>query len=62
MEGLSVGAGVIDGDYRGEIEVVMRNLTSCSKIIEKGQAVAQLIVQPYLYPTLEKIEVMNLFM
>ena len=40
-----VGAGVIDSDYRGNIGIVLYNLSSKDFIIKKGDRVAQLIFE-----------------
>ena len=39
-------AGVVDAGYRGEVKVVMVNLSQESFIIEKGMKIAQLLIQP----------------
>ena len=54
--GLSVGAGVIDSDYRGEIRVVLQRVVTrdCSGFnpaplrLYKGDRVGQLVIVPYL--------------
>lgn len=40
--------GVIDSDYRGPIIVALHNDTPEVQIIEAGDRIAQLIIQPYL--------------
>jgi dUTP pyrophosphatase len=40
--------GVIDSDYRGEVIVALYNHSSVPQMINKGDRIAQLIVQPYL--------------
>lgn len=40
--------GVIDSDYRGEIIVALHNDSDEWRMVEPGQRIAQLIVQPYL--------------
>ncbi len=47
-EGISVEAGVIDEDYRGEVAVMLRVRFPVK--CPRGHAIAQLIVQPYLSP------------
>ena len=47
--------GVIDADYRGEITVALHNDSDTPRIIEPGQKIAQLIVQPYLTLELEEV-------
>lgn len=47
--GIEVGAGVIDRDYEGEIKVLLRNLSEKSFHIDKGQRIAQLIIEQCFY-------------
>lgn len=43
--GLKTMGGVIDSDYRGEIIIIMKNLSGDIVNIEKGQKVAQILIQ-----------------
>src|SRR3989344_6346400 len=43
--GIKTMAGVIDSGYRGEIGVVLANLSGQDYKIEKGQKIAQMLVQ-----------------
>ena len=45
--GIDVMAGVIDSDYRGEIGVLLINLSNDSKKISNGDKVAQIIFESY---------------
>jgi dUTP pyrophosphatase len=38
--------GTIDADYRGEVQVLLANLSSSPVVIQKGDRIAQLIVAP----------------
>jgi dUTP pyrophosphatase len=38
--------GTIDGDYRGEIKVILVNLGSDDFVIRRGERIAQLVVAP----------------
>ncbi len=40
--------GVADWDYRGEIMVALHNHSDEYRIVEPGQRIAQLIIQPYV--------------
>lgn len=51
-------AGVIDAGYRGEIGVVLINLGKESFKIEKGERIAQMLIQPIV--TAHIVEVENL--
>jgi len=44
---VTVNFGTIDPGYRGEIRVVMFNLSGQDYVVEKGDRIAQLIVAPY---------------
>lgn len=44
--GLVTHAGVIDSGYRGEIQVLLHNVTSGTNFIGKGQKIAQLVLVP----------------
>ncbi len=39
--------GIIDADYRGEVGVVLMNLSSDFQIVTPGQEVAQLLIVPF---------------
>ena len=43
---LSNGVGVIDSDYRGEIQVAMTNLSQTVYEIQPGQRICQLVICP----------------
>ena len=46
--------GVIDSDYRGEIIVAIHNDSHETKVISKGDRIAQLVIVPYLTNTMLK--------
>ena len=51
--------GVIDSDYRGEINVVLHNHGSAPQTIENGERVAQLLITPVLQPAYEIAETLT---
>ena len=51
--------GVIDSDYRGEVKVALYNDSSQSRVIERGERIAQLLILPYLAPEFEEAEVLD---
>ena len=59
VRGLSVEAGVIDEDYRGILQVLLRVRSEHGILLPKGHAIAQLIVQPYLAPEVEVVHCVN---
>ncbi len=44
--GLKTMAGVIDSGYRGEIKILVHNLSNKPYTIESGNKVAQMLIQP----------------
>ena len=47
--------GTIDADYRGEIKVILINLSNEKFIIEKGLRIAQMVVCPIIQAKLEEV-------
>lgn len=47
--------GIIDSDYRGEVHALLFNSTANMVKIEAGDRIAQLVIVPYLTPTLEQV-------
>ena len=54
--GIKVGGGIIDSSYTGEVKVIMYNLTASTFKFEKGQKVAQLIIQSCIQPEIEIVD------
>lgn len=48
--------GTIDADYRGEIKVILINVSNEAWSCKKGERIAQLVVAPYIHATLVKVE------
>jgi dUTP pyrophosphatase len=44
--GIKTMAGVIDSGYRGEIKILVNNLSDSPYTIEKGKKIAQMLIQP----------------
>ncbi|MFW0837913.1 MAG: dUTP diphosphatase [Candidatus Komeilibacteria bacterium] len=53
--GIHTLAGVIDSVYRGEFGVVMLNTGDVSYEFQKGDKLAQLLIQPIANPELEEV-------
>ncbi len=51
--------GVIDSDYRGEVQVVLLNHSSQSQTVQPGERVAQLVITPVLTPAYEETECLS---
>ena len=48
--------GTIDSDYRGEIKVILINLSKDKFIIKNGERIAQMVVCPVEQVTMEEVE------
>lgn len=57
-KGLTVAnaPGTIDSDYRGEIGVIMVNLSNEEQVIEKGERIAQMIVAKYSFVSWQEVD------
>jgi dUTP pyrophosphatase len=67
--GLHIFAGVIDADYRGELEVVLHNANQIAHIAERsqdrlvhiraGDKITQLVILPYIHMTAYEVQQLN---
>lgn len=53
--GLTNGVGVIDSDYRGEIQVLMQNLGAQPVTINPGDRIAQMVFMPIFKAVFEEV-------
>ena len=51
--------GTIDADYRGEVGVVLVNLSNEPFSIEPGERIAQMVIAKYEQVELEKVEILD---
>lgn len=56
---LSNGVGVIDSDYRGEIQVGLVNLSQTDYTIQPGERIAQLMILPVVQAAFAQAEQLN---
>eukprot|EP00435_Cladocopium_sp_Y103_P005472 s1608_g1.t2 len=54
--GIEVSAGVIDRDYRGEIKVLLRNVSNRDFWVRQGDRIAQLIVEKVMEVNIQQVE------
>jgi len=47
--------GVIDSSYRGEVKIILKNLSSQNYEIKKGDKIAQMLIQKFESPDLEEV-------
>ncbi|MEK7496213.1 MAG: dUTP diphosphatase [Patescibacteria group bacterium] len=58
-DGIKTMAGVVDAGYRGEIKIVLINLSNQNFEIKKGQKIAQMLIQKIEHPKIEIVEFLN---
>lgn len=51
--------GTIDTDYRGEIGVILMNVSKEGAIIESGDRIAQMVIAPYIKAKLELVKTLS---
>ena len=51
--------GTIDSDYRGEIKVILVNLSNETQVIEPAERIAQMVISKHERVTLQEVEVLN---
>lgn len=56
---VSVGAGVIDRDYRGNVGILMYNFGHEEFVVRKGDRIAQLILEKIFYPDIVEMEMLG---
>lgn len=54
--GLKTAGGVIDAGYRGEVMIVLRNVSKESVELKRGERVAQLLIVPVATPVVQETE------
>jgi len=48
--GIAVGGGVIDADYTGEVQVILRNPGEAHCVFKAGDRIEELIIEPIANP------------
>ena len=51
--------GTIDADYRGEIGIILINLSQQPQTIETGERIAQMVIAPCCQPKLVQVQEIN---
>lgn len=54
--GIHVGAGVVDSDYRGNIQVLLFNLGSEVFEVRPGDRIAQMVIKPHLILPMQEVD------
>lgn len=53
------GIGVIDSDYRGDVQVVLRNLSNTTQVVNIGDRIAQLLICPISLETVTVVDALQ---
>ena len=61
-KGLTVlnSPGTIDADYRGEIGIILINLSQEPQTIEQGERIAQMVIARHEQPDLRQVDVLDM--
>ena len=51
--------GTIDADYRGEVCIILVNLSSETFVIEDGERIAQMVIAKHEQPAWQEVEVLD---
>jgi len=54
--GIKTMGGVIDSGYRGEIGIILKNLSGKDYKVNKGDKIAQMLIQEVKCPTMEEVD------
>jgi dUTP pyrophosphatase len=57
--GIKTLGGVIDSGYRGEVGVILWNLSKEEQEIKAGERIAQLLIQPISTPQTQEVSVLS---
>ena len=51
--------GTVDSDYRGEIKIILVNLSAEEQLLQPGERVAQLVIQKVEKATWQEVEILE---
>lgn len=51
--------GTIDADYRGEIKIILVNLSNDSFVINDGERICQMVIAEYIKVNLSEVEILE---
>lgn len=58
-QGLVTTGGVIDAGYRGEVQIVMTNLSAAAVELKAGEKIAQMVPVPVLTGPVQEVETLE---
>ena len=57
--GAKVAGGVVDAGYRGEIKIVIWNLSNEVIQLKKGERIAQMMIIPIVTPAIQEVDILD---
>lgn len=51
--------GTIDADYRGEIKIILINLSNEPQVVQPGDRIAQMVIAPFVQATIQPVEILS---
>jgi len=51
--------GTIDADYRGEVGVILINLSTEDQVIEPGERICQMVIARHEQPLIREVEILS---
>ncbi len=58
-KGLKIAGGIVDAGYRGEIHVILWNISSETIQLKRGERIAQLMIVPIQTPAVKEVKSLN---
>ena len=55
-KGVKTAGGIVDAGYRGEVQVILWNLTDMEIRLEKGERIAQMLIYPIATPAVVEVK------
>lgn len=57
---MQIAYGIIDADYRGDIGVALHNDSDEVRLVEHGDRIAQIILQPYEQMIIQEVSELSI--
>ena len=58
-KGIKTAGGIIDAGYRGELHIVLWNLSKEAIHLKKGERIAQLLILPIATPAVQEVQILD---
>lgn len=58
-KGVKTAGGIVDAGYRGEVQVILWNLTDSEIRLGKGERIAQMLIYPIATPAIREVQALD---